>query len=436
MEDMKDNKPLEQNEAANQKDKKKKRIDLVIVAILSVALVAVAIVGAVFLVGRCGVDTSVATPDEAATSDETTAFDTTVSQSTSVSNTETEPTTPDGKVYNIKQDWDELASINDEIKAWINIPGTTVNYPVLKHAGDGYQSQYYLHRNFDKSYLFAGSIFIDYRSYSGVNSKNIVTHGHNMNDGSMYGALLNYGKYSGNLSYYKSHPTLFFNTPAGNEQWVIFSVFKTNTLNSHGEFFNYLVGDFSSDAQFMNFIYNVKERSLFDIPVPINENDQIITLSTCSYEYTDFRTVVMARKIRPGESVGSYVNSASLNPNPVWPDVHGTNVSITTFKTEYQKGNTPWYDGSGELSGTEWLVGASGNKSYTVSFLDYNGEILTTQTVERGHDAIPPAPPERPEDKYYTYEFKEWQLDYTDVDCNMAIAPSYTATLKPIEDRW
>ncbi len=430
MEENKERIDLPQNEADKGKNNSttKKIMNIVTVAVLSLVLIAVAVVAACFIVDKCGVDTTPTTPDEAAPTVSTTL----PTQETSEN---TEPTTPDGKVYYIKQDWAELAGINSEIKAWINIPGTTVNYPVLRHEGDGVGYQYYLHRNYDKSYLFAGSVFIDYRSSKSVNSQNIITHGHNMNDGSMYGALLKYGKYQGDLSFYKSAPTLFFNTPAGNEQWIIFAVYKTNTLESHGDFFNYLMGDFSSDAQFMNYVYNVKERSFFDVPVPINENDQIITLSTCSYEYTDFRTVVVARKLRPGESASAYVSGATLNPNPVWPEVHHNSTGVprpelTTFKTEYQKGNISWYDGAEEPQGSEWLVSVQGNKTYTVTFVNYDGTILSTQNVYHGHAAVAPEDPTKPENDYCSYKFVGWGLDFSNVHCNMTIAPIFEQVVK------
>ncbi len=417
-----------QTETAQDAKKSKSIINIVTISVVSAALIVAAVFGACFIVDRCGVDTTPTTPDEV----KPTVSATPPTQENSVN---TEPTTPDGEVYNIRQDWAELAEINTEIKAWVDIPGTMVNYPVLKHEGDGVGYQYYLHRNFDKSYLFAGSVFIDYRSSSGVDSKNIITHGHNMNDGSMYGALLKYGKYEGNLSFYKSAPTLFFNTPKGNEQWVIFSVYKTNTLEAHGEFFNYLMGSFSSDAQFMNYVYNVKERSLFDVPVPINADDQIITLSTCSYEYSDFRTVVVARKVRPGESVAGYVNAATLNPNPVWPEVHHNTTGkprpeLTTFKTEYQNGNISWFDGVAEPEGSEWLVSVQGSKSYTVTFINYDGTILSTQTVNHGHAAIPPEDPTKPENEYCSYKFTGWGLDFSNVRCNMTIAPIFEQVVK------
>ncbi|MGN0452412.1 MAG: class B sortase [Ruminococcus sp.] len=398
----------------------KKALKTAIICIVSAIVLVASIVGAVMIIKFLGVDTSVATPDE------TTLPAATVTESTE----NTDMTTPDGKVYDVHQDWDELARINTDIKAWIDVPGTVINYPVLKYEGDGYGSQYYLHRNYDGSYLYAGSIFIDYRSSEGVDSRNIITHGHSMNDGSMYKALIDYGKYEGDLDFYKKHPTLFFNTPEGNEQWIIFSVYKTNTLESHGDFFNYLMGSFESDAQFMNYIYNVKVRSLFDVPVPINEDDQIITLSTCSYEYTDFRTVVAARKIRPGEDVRDIVKNTTINEQAVWPEVHHnatgtTRPEVTTFKTENQAGNIDWYDGDGNLSGSEWLTSTTGNNTYTVTFINYDGSIISTQSVPRGHDAIPPKDPVKPENDYYYYVFEGWQLDYTNVDCNMTIAPNF-----------
>ncbi len=428
MEEIKDNLPFEHRDKEPE-SKSKKTVNVIIIVILTLMLAVVSVVAAAFLVDKCGVDTSVATADEA-TRDESTVLPSIAPSSP------TDPTTPDGEVYTAKQDWDELLAINDEIKAWIDIPGTRVNYPVLKHEGDGADYQYYLHRSYDRSYIFDGSIFIDYRCKDGTDSKNIITHGHKMNSGTMYGDLINYGAYEGDLDYLKAHPTVFFNTPEGGvEQWIIFSVYKTNTIESQGAFFNYFMGDFSSDAQFMNYVYNVKVRSLFDIDVPINEDDQLLTLSTCSHEYTDFRTVIVARKIRPNESVISYVEGAKLAENPVWPEVYyidhyGSRPEVTSFKTEYQKGNTPWYDGEGNLKGTEWLVSASGKSSYSVTFLDYKGDILTTQTVPHGHDATPPENPTKPDDEYYRYEFKGWQLDYHNVDSNMIIAPSFTPILK------
>ena len=396
---------------------------IVLIIALTVIISFAAFLGAVVIIKSCGVDTSVATPDEVPATEFV----------VNVDDDNTTPTTPDGKEYTFTQDWAELKGINEEIVAWIEVPNTKINYPVLEHEGDGPGYEYYLHRNFDKSYLFAGSIFIDYRSEQSVNSRNIITHGHKMNNGTMYMALLDYGTWEGDLEFYRKAPTLFFNTPEGGvEQWVIFSVYKTNTLEIHGEFFNYLLGTFSSDAQYMNYIYNIRERSLFDIPVPVNENDQIITLSTCSNEYghANFRTVVVARKVREGESVKQYIDAATLNEDALWPEIHyktngGTPPTLTTFKTELSKGTITWYDGKGNLKGDEWLPTSAGKKSFTVTFVNYDGSIISTQTVPYGNAAVAPEDPVKPSIGDWDYKFVGWQLDFSYVDCNMTIAPNF-----------
>ena len=108
-----------------------------------------------------------------------------------------------------------------------------------------------------------------------------------MNDGSMFGDLMSYGGTEGDLDFYKDHPTFTFDTPQGDGVYKIISYYKTNTLSSHGEFFNYMVGNFQNEKDFMNYVYNVRIRSLINCPVDVNEDDELITLSTCSYEYTN-----------------------------------------------------------------------------------------------------------------------------------------------------
>ena len=356
------------------------------------------------------------------------------------------------------QNWDALKKINKEIVAWITLDGTKIDYPVLEHKGDNADSQYYLWRSYKKETNGHGSVFIDYRSKKSVKSRNIVTHAHNMPDGSMYHALLNYGDLKGNLDYYKKHPVITFNTPEEDSQYKIISIFKTNTRYDHGEFFNYMQGSFLSDAEFMNFVYNVRMRSLINCPVMINEDDQILTLSTCSYEFNNWRTVVVARKLREGEKPDVNIEIATLNSNPVFPDVYyrsrgGTRPEVLTFKKAYSKGLINWYDGSGKLEGSEILTATiaanptvatdeSGKViatepvlyTYEVQFVNWDGtEYYTTNVVEGDSVTIPPGTPKLPSDAYYDYTFTGWQtdgLDLNNVTMSMTIYPDFKATLK------
>lgn len=378
---------------------------------------------------------------------------------------EEEPaTTADGKVLP-SEDWDALKKINKEIVGWITLKGTPINYPVLLHKGDDESYQYYLNHSYKQEWSDYGAIFVDYRSNKGTKSKNVILHGHNMLDGSMFHELVNYSSgFSANLDYYKKHAVITFNTPEGDAKWKVISVFKTNTLFSQGEFFNYMQGSFNSDAEFMNFVYNVRIRSLYNTPVTVNETDQILTLSTCSYEYKGFRTVVVARKVRDGESDSVDVSLAKVNPDPLFPEVYygGSRPDPLTFKTAYAQGSISWYDGEGDpqkLEGSEDLTATiSANELrntgmengemtpgyiyYHVYYrnIDKNKTQIAAYTVREGDPVPVPSVKPTYEDEYYTYTFVEWNTDIAGVDfkhlnSSVTIYPKYSATrkVKPTE---
>ncbi len=251
--------------------------------------------------------------------------------------------------------FDKLQAINPEIKGWIYIPNTTyIDYPVLEHKGDGDYSQFYLHRDYKKNYSSYGSIFIDYRCTHSYNSKNVILHGHNMDNGQVFHQLLSYA----DIGFYRSSPIIQFDTTEYDADWKIISVFKTNTLVEQGEFFNYLRGDFEDETEFIDFVYGVMERSLIDTGVTVNESDQLLTLSTCSYEFPNFRTVIVARRVRRGEKSEVDVSKATLNPDPVWPQCYyarngGQRKELTDFGTACRSGQTPWYDGDYKIDGKD-----------------------------------------------------------------------------------
>lgn len=259
--------------------------------------------------------------------------------------------------------WKKLKKINSDIKGWIKVNNTKIDYPVLQSKSDNRNSQFYLNHNYLKQYTPRGfgSIFIDYRSKNGMKSKNIILHGHHMEDGTMFGDLMKYGRYSGDLKFYKKSPSIKLSTQnGGTKTYKIISVFKSNVNPAQGEYFDFYCSNFKSKAQFMNYVYNIRVRSLINCPVNVNENDQLVTLITCSYEFNGFRTVIVARKCRENESESVDVNTASLNKRPVWPQCYysrygGTRPTVSTFKKALKNGEIKWYDGSAKLKGSEQL---------------------------------------------------------------------------------
>lgn len=378
----------------------------------------------------------------------------------------TSPTTPDGKPKQ-EQDWKALKKINKEIVGWIRLDDSRIDYPVMFHPGDDQDGQYYLNHTYKHEWSEYGTVFIDYRSEHSTESKNVILHGHNMTDGSMFHELMDYSdRFTGDLDFYRDHSVLTFNTPDGDAKWKIISVFKTSTLFAHGEFFNYMQGEFNSPAEFMNFVYNVRIRSMFNVPVTVNENDQLLTLSTCSYEYTNFRTVVVARKVRDGEDPAVDVKLASVNDDPFLPEVcyDGKRPDAGTFKSAYKSGNINWYDGKyngkddNTLKGSEGLTATIAanptepptekpdkkkkateaptvRRVFTVTYTNMDGSQFASYSVLEG-DPVP-VPQEKPtyDDAYYTYTFTGWNTDLPGVDLehlnkNLTIPPKFDYKLK------
>ncbi len=245
-----------------------------------------------------------------------------------------------------------LIAINDEVQGWIYIPNTkNIDYPVLYCKSDNSSYQKYLYQDFNGNTSNYGSIFIDYRSNKGVDSKNVILHGHNSGNDLMFSEICKYKS----LDFYQSAPTFTFTSRKETSEYVVFAVFITNTRSEHGVFFNYLMGSFNNDSEFMNYVYLCRARSLINTPVTVNENDTLMTLSTCSYEYKEFRTVVLARKVRPGEKENGFAFNTSnsyYNSNPVYPtiwyqDRGGIPPATSTFENAYSSGGISWYDGYG-----------------------------------------------------------------------------------------
>ena len=209
----------------------------------------------------------------------------------------------------------ELLKINSEICGWISISGTRIDYPVLQ--GNKNETHFYLDHNYKREKSKYGSIFLDPICQLSENPKNCVIYGHHMADGQMFADLMKFSS----LDFYKQNPLISFETIKDrNAKWKIFSVFKTNTLASQGKIFYYVVSDFADNNSFLDYVSQIRKRSLLDIPVNVNENDKLITLSTCSYEFQDFRTVVVARRVRNGESETVDTSLAAEAKNPLMPE--------------------------------------------------------------------------------------------------------------------
>lgn len=249
----------------------------------------------------------------------------------------------------VKQDNAErfaaLINYNSDIRGWITVPATNIDYPVVFATED--KTDYYLTHNVDGEEDKNGALFIDYRTELTEDSKVVVINGHNMKStGLMFHELKEYKT----LSFYQENPVFTFDTIYGDGEYKIISLIKTNNNESHGERFNFFKTDFASDEEFMEFVYQLQVRSIFDCPVTVNEDDSLLLLTTCTWDMDDMRFIVVARKVREGEDTTvdtslAYKKDAVLYPDAWYEKYGGTRPDVTSFMEAYNAGEITWYDG-------------------------------------------------------------------------------------------
>lgn len=159
-------------------------------------------------------------------------------------------------------DWNRLNEINKDIIAWIEIPDTIINYPILKD-----KNLYYLNHSYNKKYNSNGSIFTtNYKPFEEVETS---LYGHNMKNGSMFSTL---DKYM-DEDYLYTHQKFKIYTPNENYEATIFSVYSIG------------VNTETNNIKELNFdekINYYKKASEINIRVD-KEITKIVKLSTCSY---------------------------------------------------------------------------------------------------------------------------------------------------------
>lgn len=191
------------------------------------------------------------------------------------------------KVYNLireeKEESDNLFEKNIDYRGWIKIDNTNINYPILQ----GQDNEEYLYKDINNEYIVSGSIFMNYLN-NGFDDQNTVLFGHNMKNGTMFA----------NLKKYKEEDFFYNNNDIEIElsngeylKYKVFSVYITD-IND-----NYTKTSFEDKDEYKEFLERIKNKSIYKSDISVNENDKIITLSTCSYEFDDARLVVTGKLI-------------------------------------------------------------------------------------------------------------------------------------------
>ncbi len=184
----------------------------------------------------------------------------------------------------------ELQQINEDVKGWIRIEGTTVNYPLLQTS----DNDYYLTHNYKKEKSSYGSIFMKQEANLLENNSNVIIYGHNMRDEQMFNNLLKYK----DKKYYQEHPTIKIFTDEQETEYKIVSVFNSKVFYEYEQnvFRYYQYNNFEDENKYNEYISNCKKIQLYDTGENVQYGEQLLTLITCEYSQENGRLIVIAKR--------------------------------------------------------------------------------------------------------------------------------------------
>ena len=232
----------------------------------------------------------------------------------------------------VLSDYEAKFEENEDIVGWIKLEDAKINDPVVQ-ADD---NKYYLTRDFNGNDYQNGSFFVDYKCQFTTRTRpaNTIIYGHNMVTGPSFAKLTRYydarlnGDYANRLDFYINNPTIEFNTIWETErsEYKVFACMFVNTMDAHGDVFKYYKQrDIANEGQFLEYVAQILDRSVFYTDVDLEYGDEILTLSTCYYPFgkaVDTRCVVFARRVRDGESAEVDTSKAYVNDSPLYFDYY------------------------------------------------------------------------------------------------------------------
>ena len=187
--------------------------------------------------------------------------------------------------------WDDLYNTNEHIYAWIYIPNTNIDYPVLQHPED---DSFYLDRNLDGSWGYPGCIYSEHR----YNSKdwtdfNTLLYGHNMKNGTMFKTLHNFA----DATFFEENRYAYIYTP---EHVYVYDIFAAYVYGD-----THILAEYNSEYEtrrqdYIDSVFGIRDMSAhFREGVEITTESNLLTMVTCIGGRPNNRYLVQGVLVNP-----------------------------------------------------------------------------------------------------------------------------------------
>lgn len=182
-------------------------------------------------------------------------------------------------------DFQALQQQNPEVYAWIQIPQTAVDYPILQSSTD---NRYYLNHTINGEEKKEGAIFTENYNTKTFEDPNTIIYGHDMKNGSMFQSIHQYM----DRSFFDANRDITIYMPEKILHYKIFAAYLTD--NKH-LMMTYNFWDQDVYQQYLDNIFSMRDMNAFvDTSMEVTAKDKIITLSTCYAGISTQRYLVQA----------------------------------------------------------------------------------------------------------------------------------------------
>ena len=192
---------------------------------------------------------------------------------------------PNDPMYR-KIDFAAAQGTNPDVYAWIWIPGTNVDYPILQSESE--DDSYYLEHTIERLQGLPGSIYTEKYNAKDFSDPVTVAYGHNMKDGSMFADLHKYE----DQNFFNENPYIYIYLP---EQTYKYRIFAAVTFDDRYLMENY---NFSDITDFQKYLDELRSSIDGHVNMDVNVTFEtgILTLSTCIADSPNQRWLVNATR--------------------------------------------------------------------------------------------------------------------------------------------
>lgn len=181
-------------------------------------------------------------------------------------------------------DWHHWKKENGDLIAWITIPGTRINYPVVHATAQA--PDYYLEHDIHRNPNYYGCIFLDSVCSPTMLSMNSILYGHNMTwDNEMFGDLESFT----DPAFAAAHRRVLVQTPREKRAYTVVAATVVNGERAEKRL------AFETNRDFRSWWRNTYRDAAVQLEEQAPRCARVLTLCTCSYhQWDNERTLVFA----------------------------------------------------------------------------------------------------------------------------------------------